>query len=784
MPGINPTNPSPAGYREYRAIILWLFAGILTAVISRWIGRRIPLDWPVGIRLVLSGGCLLGVFVSAAGLRDRLGNALQWLLERRPPIRSTGIIVVLSVVITGGILLMKTTSLVQQDEPGGDEPEYLMLTRSLIDDKDFELQVDAATGVCREFMNDRFNLPCRSVRPPGLPVMLIPAFLAGRHLPWPGLPHTVYLFMGMLYVFLGAQLFLTIQAVTDRPRLAVAATLTATLTPPLLTYAFHVYPEIPAAGLILYLFRREFYGDPDRDRRVDGILLALIPLLHQKYLFLFVVSLSHLLTGVWVYRRKHAGSWMAILVSSAISFACLCVFFGRRFGVWLPTAPYVLNEGLLSNVLTRRTLRAVLGQFLDRKWGLFMINPLLMFSIPGIYAVWRRRPWMWLWWFALTGGFVVLVSAYPMWWGGFCPAGRFVLPVVPLLWVGAARMLVCFPSKHVTVPSSGQHTKRCEEVPPSRGESLSQASAACRSCASFVTVTLVLQLVIAGYFSWLMVAGSPFKTQNASPYQYPEESPNGSSLWAAVSTTVDWNRVFPAIERNGKWNHILPDELQFNTRNAAELAGFAGLVLLWSLLVIRFSQPRSTSIRDRTYWIIPVLFLSSGLGFFLPGNDNHELLIRQRLQRVLNDTHDVSRLGTPVDGFVDLPGVYGSNDGSWHRAPDPKFDIFYPPIYIQDMPDEFWPGGFTYRFSVPIRWLPATDCGKIGLSVENLLTKHKHVAEMTFERGAGETMLEVLCPVDPGHQAMFKIILYGDTSQYEYRVLRVAVRGSKGTQVE
>ena len=737
-PSVTPSADQPASSRHRPVkVLLWLLAGIVAALVSRWIGRAIPLDRPAWVRYPLSTGYLLGVFLAAAGLRRQLAALFAWLQQRCAPMRSTLVIAVLSCFIIGGIVTMKYTHLIRQDEPAGDEPEYLMLTRSLIDDGDYELEVDIATRVCSEFMNGRFQLSGRSIRPPGLPLILIPAFLAGRHLPWIGLPHAIYLFMGLLYIFLGAQLFLTLQAATARPRLAVAVTLTAMLTPPLLPYAFHVYPEIPAAGLLLCLFRREFYGDPDRNRLADGILLALIPFFHQKYMFLFAVSLLHLLTGLHARRRRTITSWIAVLLPSAVTLAYLSVFFGRRFGVWLPTAPYALNEGLLSNILTRQTLRSVLAQFFDRKWGLFAVNPLLLFAIPGIYAVWRRRPWMWLGWFALTGGFAVLVSAYPMWWGGFCPAGRFVLPVVPLMWVGIGHLF-----------------------------------AFQRQRTSLTTVSCGLMLVLAGWFSALMLFGTPFKTQNVSPYQYPEESPNGSALWAAASTCVDWNGVLPAIERNGKWNHILPDALQFNDRDAWELAGYCLLVLTGSCLIIRSGRSASDRAADVSFLLIPALFLLSGFGFFFEEGEDRSFLVRQRFQRELAASPEFPPAVPAAGEWRSLPGAYGTEDGEWFRAPEPRFDIFYPPIYIQDMPDELWPGGFRYRFRVPVRWLPGSDGGRIGFSVENLLTRQKQVAETVWAAGAGAVELEVICPVDSGETAMFKIILYADTSQYEYRAIR------------
>lgn len=729
--------------RRFRRLCI-VIAGIGLAILIAWAARIIPLDTPPAARLPVAFGLMTGIWLIAGAYRKLLSNTMAKIQDRRARIPVWLPVIFVLIYVVAGVVLMQQTRWIRQDEVTGDEPEYIMLCRSFLDEGDFMLEVDQATGVCSEFMSGRFQLRGKSVRPPGLPLLLAPAYLAGRHLPWPGLPHALFLWMGLFYVWLSAELFLLIRHATGRDRLAFIITLAALALPPLAPYAFQVYPELPAAVLVLRLFRREFFGDPRRNRLSDGLALALIPVFHQKYMALFVMSGLHLLTGVIIHRRRHIGTWAALLLPSAASLATLSLFFGHRFGIWLPTAPYSVNDSLLANLFTWNTLKVVTGQFLDRKWGLFMICPFLLFAVPGAAALWERRRWAGAWWFATCSGFIVLLSAYPLWWGGFSPPGRFLIPVVPLLWFAVA----CY----------GAH------------------AAARRSPVVILGVTLLL---ISLLFSGLMTFGSPFEYQICSPYLYPEESPNGSALWAAVSTCLDWNQILPAMERGGRWNHILPDDLRFNRLDAWKTLLFVLLVAAVSV-ELRRSKGRNSRIFKRRFAISSVaavlcltLIVTLHLLCFY---DDDSLIIRQRCQRMLSRSRAAPEMARPlISGY--LVRAYGNSSGQWSHAPAPKHGIFYPPIYIQDMPDTLWPGGWVYTFQIPVRWDKTADDGAIVFSVENRLSRQKQEHRTEWHTAADTETLEVSLSIPESQQGLFKIMLYGDnTSAYQYQPVRVSVK--------
>jgi len=656
--------------------------------------------------------------------QQQLIHFREWILERLEKVSVRPVVIIFLILVFAGIVLMQNSKFIRQNEVTGDEPEYIMLCRSIIDDRDFNLEIDQATGVCSEFMSGRFQLRGKSIRPPGLPVFLVPAYLAGRYLPWPGLPFALYLWMGLLYVWLSAEFFLLIQAASNRPRLAWLTTMVAFLLPPLAPYAFQVYPELPAAVLLLRLFRREFYGSSDRERISDGLFLALIPLFHQKYMFLFVMSGLHLALGVFLNNRKNITNWLALIVPSAASLIFLSVFFGRRFGIWLPTAPYSVNDSLLTNLFTMQTLKIIIAQFIDRKWGLLAICPILLFLLPGIVTLGRRRPWVWFWWLATCSGFIVLLSAYPLWWGGFSPPARFLIPIVPLLWLAVSQFWQHQNSKHTGI----------------------------------IVLGLIL-LFISAFFSGLMTFGTPFEYQICSPYLYPEESPHESALWAALSINYDLNQLLPAMERNGRWNHIIPDNLRFGSKDWIKTSILILLLILWTL----------TALQKSKMWILCMCFCLACIYFLHSSDSDNNLITRRNYQKQLVQTSH------HTDNFpLLITGAYGFDDDSWLKAPGIKYGIYFPPVYTQDMPSALWPGGYNYRFQVPVRWDPGTVEGSVVLTVENRINREKMESRISCTETEG--ILEVVLNVSDGKEALFKIILYGDkTASYSYKPVKILV---------
>ena len=83
--------------------------------------------------------------------------------------------------------------------------------------------------------------------------------------------------------------------------------------------------------------------------------------------------------------------------------------------------------------------RALPGLFLDRSFGLLAVAPVFLLALAGLPVVLRRRE---AWPHALVGLAVLApLLSWRMWWGGQCPPGRFLVPMLPFLVVALALRL-------------------------------------------------------------------------------------------------------------------------------------------------------------------------------------------------------------------------------------------------------------------------------------------------------------------------------------------------------
>ncbi len=662
---------------------------------------------------------------------------IKWLIQ--PSLKQ--VIVIIAVIelvwAIGSIELIIQTPLIRQDEPTGDEPEYIMLARSLWDDGDYNLVPDEKLRRDREFMSGQFHLRHKSFRPPGFPSLLIPAYLAGRHIAWPGLPYSLYLFMSGIYTLIAIELCLMLFQLSRDTRIAGGLTLIALFTLPLLPFSSQVYPETIAAWIVLRLFRRLFFPLPNQHDLWDGFLLAIIPILHQKYMFL-LVSFGIFIICI-MFRKKSLRP--LLIIPPIITLGILSFFMMAQFGTPLPTAPYSIGKEFFARLMLKESWMGVFGELLDQKWGLFAIAPVYLLVLPGARIFMQRDRYRFLMWSFMVIGFTALMGMYQMWWGGFSPPGRFLIPIVPLLWIPI--------SLFVTERSwSWPRTWLCSSV-------------------------LIMSLV----FSYRSVMSTPYRHQDCSPFLYPEESPWGSSHWASISGEIDWTQILPLIERGGRWSHITPDALKAGRREYQQL-------LYW-FFIITIGTAYSRSRRIQLPMMPPLILLMVWVGIvtgvitgahYVSSPMTHNNVERRWFSQDLRNGylslfhkyHRHPQMGLPYVTYGQVPDI-------WRPAPPEKYTIFYPAVYAQDFPDYTWPGGYTYRFEAPIRWLPDDQPNRVVLQIENRLDKSKHTTERVNPANSQqEDNLSIDVPIPDGSEALFKVVLYGDkTADFEFMPVRM-----------
>ncbi len=339
-------------------------------------------------------------------------------------------------------------------QPDGDEPFYLLITHSLVHDRDADLANDYAGASWRAFMDRPLEpQPGDPVGPRGqrysrhnelLPMALAPAYAVGGKL---GALATMAAFAAALA---WTTLRLARHYLPGRPGAALAAYALVAFTPPLLLYAHQVWVEVPAALLaMLALDRiRSAGGRPWRRRDWLGIGLPilLLPLLKIRFM---LVALPLLLLAWWRSGRPR-GPVLALAALLAAVGGGILVYNHLHFGN--PLKIHTLDEleptryGALDYVL------GGLGLFFDAGFGLFAAAPLWLLLLPAAAVLARRgRP--------LLADLAVLVLPYlllvlprPEWYGGWSPPFRYALVALPLLGIAAASLFDAAPARRRPLP--------------------------------------------------------------------------------------------------------------------------------------------------------------------------------------------------------------------------------------------------------------------------------------------------------------------------------------------
>jgi hypothetical protein len=333
----------------------------------------------------------------------------------------------------------------------GDEPHYLMVSRSLWLDGDLDLANNYAhgdafgEGTLEAGPHARYTSSglLYSVHDIGLPVVLTPLYAVTTSLstlPPPRLLQRLKLTPGLLAYSL-ISLFLivvsaasatlvrsSLLAVGVTPVSASALVLVAWLSVPVLANSFVVFPEVPmllVCSLAVRLWATQTGRALFSQWMVVGVALGLSPWLHRKFIVLVACVALILVAKHWPAlrtwpARQLAGVAAALSIPSLLLVWWTWLAWGSAGGPLMAGGPPFEWDAFKAGVL---------GLLLDRENGLLVWAPayaLLPAAVAGASTQAR-------WWLLPTLVLYILSSAHGQWWAGFSPVGRFLLPIVPMV---------------------------------------------------------------------------------------------------------------------------------------------------------------------------------------------------------------------------------------------------------------------------------------------------------------------------------------------------------------
>lgn len=314
----------------------------------------------------------------------------------------------------------------------GDEPHYLIVANSLLQDGDVELTNDYDEARHQAFypgsLEPRHTVLSRAGRQYsfhglGVPVLVVPGFAFGGVI---GARSVVILVTVVGITFLWAAL----RRATRSPTAAWAGIAALLFQIPFAVQGSALYPDGVAAAItslsLWLLLRIEGNEIPRTEMLImTGCALAALPWLHIRLAVVAVIFGLSLSLTLW----RHNGRWSEFSSLFSIPVAGAFVWFASfwvMFETWDPTAPFREKAaGSLAGLPT-----GSLGLLADHEYGLLPYAPALVFVAGGFLLALKTNT------ISAWCGIAVLLStlgvgASYVWFGGTSSPARFLVPSLP-----------------------------------------------------------------------------------------------------------------------------------------------------------------------------------------------------------------------------------------------------------------------------------------------------------------------------------------------------------------
>jgi hypothetical protein len=386
-----------------------------------WLPDQLPL-------LLVFAGPLRWMVLAAAlsASLARLPSARRALSRIWLPTRSWVFAISLALYAIFGVWATETQGL------GGDEPHYLIISDSLLKDRDLQIennhqQKDYASyffGELRpDFIQRGKNGQIYSIHAPGLPVLSLPAYAVFGY-------RGVILFVALLAALAALTMFDLADRLAGRSA-AVVTWIATCASAPFIPYAWSIFPEMPGAWVVAYCVVWLWEGERRSSRVwiVRSAALGLLPWVHTRFVILSLVfGLAFALR-----LRRSPRPLLAFVIPATIMAVAWLYSFYAIYGIWSPEAPY----GTYASEFVRfgYIFHGLVGILFDQKFGLLFYSPIYLAAPIGFWLLLRDPQ-------SRTKAAVLLVAvaAYVgstarlyMFWGGSSAPARLLVPIVPCL---------------------------------------------------------------------------------------------------------------------------------------------------------------------------------------------------------------------------------------------------------------------------------------------------------------------------------------------------------------
>jgi len=318
----------------------------------------------------------------------------------------------------------------------GDEPHYLMITQSLVLDGDFDLKNNYEEKDYLEYIpievrfhGGEYDGKYLSFHLPGVSFLLLPFYLLFKILGGIIPPALFYrLSAAVINAFFALCLSLILKK--KFPDQSISGYwLLILIIFPLVIHATHLYPELPAATLMMFAYYLTFF---EKKRYfLAGLFLSAIPWFHVKYIppliLIATVILYNLIKPLKPLRlgKEKIKNIVLFLSVPAVSLILLLIYSKSLYGSFSPTSVFPQESYWSVPWLLR--LKVFFAYFLDQRDGLLFYSPLFILFFFSFKKKLEHK-------ILLLGiAFIyVFFHAFTTVRGAYAPAGR---PLIFVSWI-------------------------------------------------------------------------------------------------------------------------------------------------------------------------------------------------------------------------------------------------------------------------------------------------------------------------------------------------------------
>ena len=320
--------------------------------------------------------------------------------------------------------------------PSGDEPHFLVISQTLLKYHSLNVMLDYQHGDYHLFYPIAIAphvaysasgqlLPLHSI---GAPILwLIPYYFLGR------LGAVFFISCVSVLTIVNIYKFLLIMRVSQKYSFMVS--FAYAVASPLYIYSHLTFIEPIGAFICIYVVRKIFQDEIKvSDLVISSVLLGILPWVHIRFAFFEIVLFFALLYKIYAQNKgKDMKYYLYYILPVTILFILFEIYNYKVWGSLNPTINEVNDIHGGSKPFVVAPFNGILGVFFDQEYGLFVNFPIFILLLPGVVLATRRKFLSYnLLMLTLSIPYILLVTSFKAWSGGWGPPARFILVLLPL----------------------------------------------------------------------------------------------------------------------------------------------------------------------------------------------------------------------------------------------------------------------------------------------------------------------------------------------------------------